>query len=823
MVPAVERDLTATKPQTTSRARSLWTSLGLAVVLLAGLTLRLIYLLRASPFVDEYSTLLAVQGIIRRGAPFLPTGFFYGHDPLYSYAATGAAVLWPDDLVAVRVLSLLASVGAIGLTYWIGKSLFSTRAGLLAAAFLALSPGAVLWGARGRAYALELLLTLIAFWLFYQGVAEQRPRWRRLGLLVLVAAVFTHPEAALLLPGLAVAVLVLRGFRWWLHLDRLLEFALASAGVLSRYLLQNALAHGDLGGFDTIANARPALGLFTNWVGGLETLGRFLFSGPSIPATILALLAILIWGLRPRGDSRSFAVRFLAITLVTILLQMAFVIGGTWQSTRYLLFALPFLFLLAGAGLEVLALWLTPRLPRAAATALLAVIVAVALWPAVPAAVRAANTSEIAYDLAFDYVQEQWSAGDRIATLAPAAAWIAMGRVDYFTLGETYEEFVWQKDGQWYDRWVGAPLIRTASELDAALDEVEAAGVTLWLITDEARLPRRFAHDMIQTVWDRMSLVHAEGRAQLFRSEPTRLYALEVDSPRRETFGGQIALGSYAIGEPTQAGAPPNGAIVVEPGQSLPMRLDLQALSPLTNTYTLFVHLVGPDGTGYAQGDGLPLGGLYPMHLWQPGIRYPDLRTLDLPPEIGPGRYRLEAGFYDFATGDRLSVTDGPGQLPGDALLLDYVTVLDEERPGVPAVPLDAELGDAIRLLGFTSEPPTGTIQPGQKLALTLHWQAVAPTDEAYTLFVHVVGPDGATLTQHDGQPLGGFYPTAFWDPGEQGEEQIVLSIPDDAAPGSYEVVAGFYLLGTGTRLPVTGADAGPGDAVQLTTIQVAR
>ncbi|MGD9049979.1 MAG: hypothetical protein PVF77_18140, partial [Anaerolineae bacterium] len=461
--------------------------------------------------------------------------------------------------------------------------------------------------------------------------------------------------------------------------------------------------------------------------------------------------------------------------------------------------------------------------PRAAAAAILTLVIVVALLPSIPAAIQAANTSEIAYDLAFDHVKEHWTPGDRLATLAPAAAWSSLGRVDYFALGKGYEEFVWQKDGRWYDRWVGAPLIRTAIELEAALDGAKTAGSGLWLVTDEPRLLQRYDADLVQTIWERMSLVHAEARAQVFLSEPARFYAVENSTPRRETFAGQIALTGYGIGQPAQAGTPPDGALVVAPGQSLPLRLDWQALSPLANTYTLFVHLVGANGMGYAQADGLPLGGLYPMHLWQPGMRYPDPWTLDLPPELPPGRYRIEAGLYDLATGDRLAVTEGPGQGTGDTLILDYVTVPGGAKPGEPAVPLDAELGGAIRLLGFSPDLATQRAGAGDNVLLDLHWQAIAPTDEAYTVFVHVVADDGTTLTQHDGQPLGGFYPTAFWDPGEKIDEQILLHIPDDAASGTYRVIAGYYLLATGERLPTSGANARPGDIILLAEIQVTR
>jgi hypothetical protein len=211
------------------------------------------------------------------------------------------------------------------------------------------------------------------------------------------------------------------------------------------------------------------------------------------------------------------------------------------------------------------------------------------------------------------------------------------------------------------------------------------------------------------------------------------------------------------------------------------------------------------------------------MYLWDPGIRYADPWMLTLPEDLPPGRYRLEVGFYDLASGDRWPVGEGPGQLAGDLLLLDFVTVSGGETLGLPATLLDAELGGAIRLLGFSPDPEEAPLRPGDELTLTLSWETIQPTPEAYTLFVHVVGEDERTLTQYDGQPQGGFYPTAFWDPGERLEEAISLTIPAAAAPGTYQVVAGLYLLGTGDRLPVTGADAAPGDVVLLTTLDVER
>jgi hypothetical protein len=52
-------------------------------------------------------------------------------------------------------------------------------------------------------------------------------------------------------------------------------------------------------------------------------------------------------------------------------------------------------------------------------------------------------------------------------------------------------------------------------------------------------------------------------------------------------------------------------------------------------------------------------------------------------------------------------------------------------------------------------------------------------------------------------------------------EDRVTLKIPADAGSGTYQVVAGLYLLSTGDRLPTTGDDTGPGDVVLLTSLNV--
>ena len=40
--------------------------------------------------------------------------------------------------------------------------------------------------------------------------------------------------------------------------------------------------------------------------------------------------------------------------------------------------------------------------------------------------------------------------------------------------------------------------------------------------------------------------------------------------------------------------------------------------------------------------------------------------------------------------------------------------------------------------------------------------------EEAYKVFVHVLGPNGLPVAQQDNEPLNGTYPTPRWQPGER-------------------------------------------------------
>ena len=135
------------------------------------------------------------------------------------------------------------------------------------------------------------------------------------------------------------------------------------------------------------------------------------------------------------------------------------------------------------------------------------------------------------------------------------------------------------------------------------------------------------------------------------------------------------------------------------------------------------------------------------------------------------------------------------------------------------AHPFDARFGKRIALTAYRVEPEHP--HPGDDLHVTLAWHALAPMTHPYTVFIHLLGPDGSLVAQHDGMPQLGQAPTTCWRPGEDIPDTHTLTIPPGAAPGDYTLVTGLYFWETGERLPAESLAAMPDGRVRLTTLTV--
>jgi hypothetical protein len=103
-------------------------------------------------------------------------------------------------------------------------------------------------------------------------------------------------------------------------------------------------------------------------------------------------------------------------------------------------------------------------------------------------------------------------------------------------------------------------------------------------------------------------------------------------------------------------------------GSELTVELHWRSRQVLPGPYTVFVHLYASDGQLLAQADGLPLGGTFPLRLWECGDMVRDVRHVELPQGLDPSECSLGVGLYRSDTGERAPAIDGQGRALSDGM-----------------------------------------------------------------------------------------------------------------------------------------------------------
>ncbi len=142
---------------------------------------------------------------------------------------------------------------------------------------------------------------------------------------------------------------------------------------------------------------------------------------------------------------------------------------------------------------------------------------------------------------------------------------------------------------------------------------------------------------------------------------------------------------------------------------------------------------------------------------------------LPVSPELPPGKYRL-------------ALAGGP--VLGEILV--------KGRPRLFSPPpisnlLDISFGRGIVLKGYEASGE------GRKLKVTLLWQCRERVEESYTVFTHILDPEGRYLAGHDSPPAGGQAPTSSWLPGEFVVDSHEIALPPGLEPGRFLLEIGLY------------------------------
>jgi hypothetical protein len=257
----------------------------------------------------------------------------------------------------------------------------------------------------------------------------------------------------------------------------------------------------------------------------------------------------------------------------------------------------------------------------------------------------------------------------------------------------------------------------------------------------------------------------------------------------------------------------------VTPGGVLAVRACWEALAPMIQDYTVFVHLVGGGNERVAERHTYPGLGRFPTSLWPVGRAFCDVYRVRVEgwapvPEL----YDVVIGMYDASTGERLVARDPAGNVVGLSTLAQVRVASKQPVSEIPEHPLDYRVGDEITLTGYRL---SGVIQSGELLTVTLYWRADEQPAGDYRAFVHLLNKSGdgieQLLAQHDCPPRCGRYPTSVWQMGDIVPDEHFLEVPPLPAGARVHLVAGMYLPDTLERLPVLGSDGRmPDDLIPL-------
>lgn len=596
---------------------------------------------------EAFNGLDALDVLDGRHALFFPAN--NGREPAYIYLTAGLVGLFGRSVWAVRLGAALAGTLTTLLVYRLAQAWYGRSPALFAAFTWAVT----LWPVHLSRIGLRpiLLAPFLAatFWLGTLAYRQQsRWLWLLAGL-VYGAAYYTYLAVRftpVLLLALA-AFLIWRG-RWRRLWPGLLWFGLGTAVALAPFavlitqqpklllgrtgqvsILNTAVNGGDLWG-TLWQHVRQALGMFL-WQG--DTILRHNPAGRPVFDWFMALPFLVGLGWCLRNWRRPAA--------MALLLWTAVMLGPTILAadTPHFLRAsglLPGIVILPAMGLAQL--WQWPKLAGwLRKTAVILIMVGSLV-------ITMRDYTNYSQSPDTGYLFEQAA-----RTIAEKANERVLGRDTYV-------------DDRFWSGWPSIPFLVTNHEVQRFLPENGLPPLTrptqlfIWPYANRDFIPRALPENGL--IWTENGPL-ARGDLE---TEPYPLYAYYQVTPNLPDWPVQARFGdTLALHQPPS----PNTPISMPDPLAVQIDLIWSAGSPLSPTASVFVHVVGPQGT-IAQDDAPPGGGLWSANWWRPGLLLHDRRTISLPVPFDPAHHTIFVGIYDSVTGDRRPVTNAAGQVIGD-------------------------------------------------------------------------------------------------------------------------------------------------------------
>jgi hypothetical protein len=238
------------------------------------------------------------------------------------------------------------------------------------------------------------------------------------------------------------------------------------------------------------------------------------------------------------------------------------------------------------------------------------------------------------------------------------------------------------------------------------------------------------------------------------------------------------------------------------PGEQVLVTLYWRVDAVSTLDYSLFVHATQADGSVIGKVDSYPGGGRLRTSTWQAGAIYADTYGLPLAAVDEASQMRLQVGWWNFTTGERIQAVDGDGQALESVMLdsggyapADFVQTLSAGSPVENMI-----FGESIRLNAWRLDADE----------LSLEWEVLRTVGGDLTVFAQVLNVDRIVIGQGDAEPVLG---TRYWQVGERFVTRHPLRFTDPDGLNAGDIVVGWYDPLTLERLVLPGV---PDHALRL-------
>lgn len=262
-------------------------------------------------------------------------------------------------------------------------------------------------------------------------------------------------------------------------------------------------------------------------------------------------------------------------------------------------------------------------------------------------------------------------------------------------------------------------------------------------------------------------------------------------NPVEVTFDNSLQLLAADAGANLDGSRPEAKGDVARPGNLVMIRAYWQALAAMQKNYSVAALLLAPDGAVLARRETYPGLGLRPTRYLAPGETFVDLYPLRVVDDISePMVANAVLSLFDYESERRAGIPARNQAGEEVTAVVGQIKVTPNTWPEYqPSHLTQVNFGNAIALTGYDLGPD-----------LTLYWQSLAPVNENYTLFIHLLDAEGSVVARADGPPTGNAYPTSWWAAGETIAD--VHALPKQS--GATRLRFGLYSLASDQRLSIT-------------------